>query len=112
QRREQTHREDLTQRQFPIYVFGRQSGVASYDAITALWERETSRSMAKVHQDLVRQQRALHPDFDDSNLDAVLFAHAKLRALGVRYVGPPLPPAAGLHPKPLLSDAPPDAPPL
>src|SRR5690606_41358930 len=65
-------------RHYPLCVFGRQTDVTSYDAITRGRIRHHASALRGIHGVLSRQRDG-HPDFEDSNVDAVLHAELKDR---------------------------------
>ena len=71
-------------RHYPLCVFGRQTDVTSYDAITRGRIRHHASALRGIHGVLSRQRDG-HPDFEDSNVDAVLHAELKFAALGIRF---------------------------
>lgn len=74
----------------PICSFGERGDVATHAAITQGDIREEAMGLDALHQ-LTAERSRSHPDFDASNIDAVVHAEVKWDALGITFHRPPLP---------------------
>jgi hypothetical protein len=75
---------------FPLHVFGEQEDVSSYAAVTKGRLRARAVGIRTVHEILSGRAGGAHPDFEDSDIDAVLHAETlKLPALGIRFFTEP-----------------------
>jgi voltage-gated potassium channel Kch len=78
---------------FPICSFGERRDVATYGAITQGAIRAEALGLDALHR-LTAENAQPHPDFDASNIDAVVHAEVKWAALGITFHRRPLPAGA------------------
>jgi len=91
---------------FPVYAFGQQRAVTSYEGITGQQLRDRAQEIQRTYRTLSGIVEH-HPHFELSDSDAARYEHVKCNALGIRFFPGPLSEAEakkqGVHPEPLLS---------
>ena len=75
---------DCTNRVFPVHTFGSQESIYSYDVIKNSGIKNYADSLEEAYQS-ASSNFSKHPDFEDSNMIAVMLSEIKLDALDIYF---------------------------